>query len=178
MEALRITRMFDGFYGLDSPVRRRLVWVMASLLLLLALAQAGLMYLDHRAALPANALERWIQYPVIVFEAPLLDQGLVLGSKMLLAFVLPFILIFMAVPFERLMHSLRILLVVAISLVLRISALILRVAAGWLWYVNQAVQAVYDVFISLPRWLASQVRPREKPVPEQSKDNSGVRKPV
>jgi hypothetical protein len=178
MEALRITRMFDGFYGLDAPVRRRLVWVLASLLLLVALAQAGLMYLDHRAALPANALERWIQYPVIVFEAPHLDQGLVLGAKMLLAFVLPFILIFMAVPFERLMHSLRIFLVVAISIVLRVLALILRVTAGWLWYVNQAVQAIYDVFISLPRWLASQVRSRQKSMPEKPESNSEIRKAV
>ncbi|WP_127554905.1 hypothetical protein [Saccharospirillum alexandrii] len=178
MELLRITRVFDGLYGLDALVRRRLVWALTALLLVLALTQAGLVYLHQRAGLPATELERLIQYPVIVYEAPLLDQGLVLGARMMLAFVLPFILIFFAVPFERLMHSLRIVVVVALSLALRLLAWVLRLTAGWLWYLNRAVQAVYDVFIGLPLWAASRLRPRSAKAVEHQEAAAEIRKPV
>ncbi len=178
MELLRITRVFDGLYGLDAQVRRRLVWVLTGLLVVLALSQAGLVYLHQRAGLPSTDLERLIQYPVIVYEAPLLDQGLVMGARMMLAFVLPFILIFFAVPFERLIHSLRIVVVVVIALALRLLAWVLRLAAGWLWYLNRAVQAVYDVFIGLPLWAASRFRPRSVRAAEQQEAAAEIRKPV
>ncbi|MEX0623799.1 hypothetical protein [Saccharospirillum sp.] len=178
MELLRITRVFDGLYGLDAPVRRRLVWVLVGLLVLSALAQAGLVYLHQRAGLPTTELERLIQYPVIVYEAPLLDQGLVLGARMVLAFVLPLILIFFAVPFERLLHSLRISLVVVIGFALRFLAWVLRLASGWLWYVNRALQAVYDVFISLPLWVALRVKPRAEKPTEQLDTAAEMHRPV
>ncbi|HET8904115.1 MAG TPA: hypothetical protein VFN16_09000 [Saccharospirillum sp.] len=178
MELLRITRVFDGLYGLNAPVRRRLVWVLTGLLVLLALGQAGLVYLHHRAGLPATELERLIQYPVIVYEAPLLDQGLLVGARMMLAFVLPLILIFFAVPFERLLHSLRIFLVMVLGIALRFLAWVLRLASGWLWYLNRALQAVYDVFIGLPLWIAARIKPQvEKRAGQQDKAGE-IHRPV
>lgn len=178
MELLCITRVFDGLYGLDARVRRRMVWALTSVLLLLALAQAGLVYLHYRAALPATELERLIQYPVIVQEAPLLDEGLVLGARMMLAFVLPFVLIFFAVPFERFTHGLRIASVALVGVALRLLAWVLRLGSGWLWYLNRAVQALYDVVIALPLWLAARLwaRPEQKVCQAQGSDT--IRKPV
>ncbi|WP_028670087.1 hypothetical protein [Saccharospirillum impatiens] len=178
MESLRITHVFDGLYGMDSRDRRRLVWVLASLLVLSALAQAGLVYMHHRAGMPVTELERLIQYPVIVYEAPLLDQGLVLGARMMLAFVLPLLLIFFAVPFERLIHCLRIVIVALVGFALRILAWVLRLASGWLWYANRALQAIYDVFIGLPLWLASRWRLKSAKAANQSDGATEIRKPV
>lgn len=178
MELLRVTRVFDGLYGLDAVVRRRLVWSLTGMLLLLAMSQAGLVYLHYRTGLPATEFERLIQYPVIVYEAPLLDQGLVLGARMILAFVLPFILIFFAIPFERLIHSLRIFVVVIIGFSLRLLAWALRLVSGWLWYVNRALQAVFDVFIGLPLWVSSRLRSRSAKPEEQTDTASEMHKPV
>jgi len=178
MELLRITRLFDGFYGLDVRIRRRLIWGLVSLLVLLALAQSGLVYLQYRSGQPATELARLIQYPVIVYEAPLLGQGLVLAARMLLAFILPFILIFIAVPFERLMHGVRLFLVAAVSLTLRVIALFLRLLSGWLIYANKAVQALYDVFISAPLWFAARFKSRDHQRDEATNESAQVRETI
>jgi hypothetical protein len=113
-----------------------------------------------------------------VYEAPLLGQGLVLAARMLLAFILPFILIFIAVPFERLMHGVRLFLVAAVSLTLRVIALFLRLLSGWLIYANKAVQALYDVFISAPLWFAARFKSRDHQRDEATNESAQVRETI
>lgn len=153
LEVLQITRLFEGFAALDARRRRGLFWCVLGLLAIFALAQTGLLYWREQDFSAGGPLQRLIAYPVIIFEAPALDEWLPIGARMLMGLVLPFVLVFTAAPLERWMETVRILLAEGLVQVLALVGMVLRIVAGAVRNLAELVVAFYDILISLPLWL-------------------------
>ncbi|WP_108124807.1 hypothetical protein [Saccharospirillum mangrovi] len=153
LEALQITRIFTSFSFLDDRRRRWVFWSVVTALVVLALSQAGLVFLHERMQTVPELYHRLIAYPVVVYEAPLIDQGVPLLARMLLGPVLTFLLMFAIVPLERWVENGRILLGDVLVAGLRFMSLVVRLLASLIRNSLALLLAAYDVLISLPLWL-------------------------
>ena len=160
LETLQLTQRLDSFSALSPLQRRALAGFLLTLLLLTALAQAGLLYLrEHHQSL--SLYEQLIQYPVIVVQSPLLDEWLQLGATMLLGFILPFILVFLALPLERWLDASRVLVVLFLVAMLVLVASALKGLALLSRQLLLLLGATYDLLISLPLWIESRLTARK-----------------
>ena len=153
LEALQVTRIFASFSFLDDRRRRWLLWSVLSALVVVALAQSGLIFLHERIQTAPELYRQLIAYPVVVLEAPALDQSVPLLARMLLGPVFTFLLLFAVIPLENWLENGRVLLADALVALLRLVALALRLVAALVSHSLQLLLAVYDVLISLPLWL-------------------------
>jgi len=152
MESLRITRLFPVIGALPDKMRVRMVWITFTILLLLASVEAGLAYMREillHDELATSALLRG--------DAGATATGQYLwittAAQMGMGFILPFALVFVAIPLETFVHSLRTVLgLVAISL-LRVLALVLRVFGNTVLTLGILLKHVYDLPLFVPLWL-------------------------
>ena len=105
MESLRITRLFPVIGALPDKMRVRMIWITFTILLLLASIEAGLAYMREvllQDELATSALLRGSEAAV--------ENGflwITTAAQMGMGFVLPFALVFVAIPLETFIHSLR-----------------------------------------------------------------------
>ena len=87
-------------------------------------------------------------------------------GQMVLGFVLPFALTFVAIPFESFIHSARTVLGVFVAGVLRVVAVILRLIGNIALYLGNVVISFYDLLIFPLLWLDEKIfsgrRPKAK----------------
>jgi len=86
---------------------------------------------------------------------------------MIMGFILPFALAFVAIPLESFIHSLRTVLgMIALSLIHSI-AFVARLIGGSARQISVMLVSLYDLFIMLPlgieRLIASSIKSRHKP---------------
>ena len=80
------------------------------------------------------------------------------AAQMGMGFILPFALVFVAIPLETFVHSLRTVLgLVGIGL-LRALALVLRVLGNGFRHLGTLAERLYDLPLFVPLWLESQAR--------------------
>jgi hypothetical protein len=135
-----------------------MIGVTFAILLMLASVEAGLAYMREilmqdslatsqllrgGAALPANDY-RWITT----------------AAQMGMGFTLPFALVFVAIPLETFVHSLRTVVGLIGIGALRLVRLLLRLLGNLLGHMGTALVRVYDVVIFLPLWIEA-VRHRD-----------------
>ena len=156
MESLRITRLFPVIGALPDLMRQRMIWVTFGILFMLASVEAGLSYMREvllQDELATTALLRG--------EAgAAFENGFVwitTAAQMGMGFVLPFALVFVAIPLETFVQSLRTVLGILAMGLLRFSAAGLRVTAGAVRHGAMMIEA-YDLLIFGPLWLDRQVR--------------------
>jgi hypothetical protein len=173
LETGQLTQRLDSFSALSPTQRRSLGAFLVVLLLLFALAQSGLLYVrDHH--LNAQTLyEQWIQYPVILVENPVLEEGLQLGATMLLGFLLPFVLVFLVLPLERWLDASRILLVGSLAVSLVAVATLMKGLGLLVRHLFSLLGASYDLLISLPLWIESRLPAHRATARAESRVNSG-----
>lgn len=153
MESLRITRLFPVIGALPDKVRVRMIWITFSILLLLASIEAGLAYMREvllQDELATSALLRGSEVNV--------QNGsmwITTAAQMGMGFILPFALVFVAIPLETFVHSLRTVLgLVGIGL-LRAVALVLRVLGNGMRHLGTLAERLYDLPLFVPLWLES-----------------------
>ena len=107
LEALRITHLFPRIANLGDHVRRRIFWIALTLLVTLAGVEAALALMRDMLIADKQAL---LQSLATVAQ-PAVTDGWVgripTAGQMLLGFMLPFALAFIAIPLESLIHSAR-----------------------------------------------------------------------
>src|SRR5205814_6241332 len=106
MESLRITRLFPVIGALPDKMRVRMVWITIAILLLLASVEAGLAYMREvllQDELATNALLRSDSTGALVNA----HLWITTMAQMGMGFILPFALVFAAIPLETFVHSLR-----------------------------------------------------------------------
>jgi hypothetical protein len=152
MESLRITRLFPVIGALSDKMRARMIGITFVILLLMASVEAGLAYMREvllRDELATSALLRG-------------DAGgspvnahlwITTAAQMGMGFILPFALVFVAIPLETFVHSLRTVLGVTGIGLLRAVALLLRVLGNSCDQLGTLAQRLYDVPLFLPLWL-------------------------
>src|ERR1700680_1368447 len=144
MESLRITRLFPVISALSDIMRRRMMVVTFVILLLMASIEAGLAYMREvllQDELATSALLRGDGVPARANE----HLWITPAAQMGMGFILPFALVFVAIPLETFVHSLRTVVGLTGIAILRVLALILRVLGNGCRHLGALAQRVYDL---------------------------------
>src|SRR5688572_3859491 len=150
MEALRITHLFPRIATLNDSMRRRMMWIALVLLVTLAGVEAALALMRDLLIADKQAL---IQSLATVQQAAAADgwvSRIPTAGQMLLGFILPFALAFIAIPLESLIHSARTVGGVLLAALVSTLALVLRVLANIARRMSRVLITLYDVVIVLP----------------------------
>jgi hypothetical protein len=154
MESLRITRLFPVIGALPDKVRVRMIWITFTILFLLASVEAGLAFMREvllQDELATSALLRGDGAAVVTNEY----MWITTAAQMGMGFILPFALVFVAIPLETFVHSLRTVLgIIAIGF-LRALALVLRLVGSAARQLSQIVAQLYDLPLFIPLWWSA-----------------------
>lgn len=158
LEALRITHLFPTMASMNDHLRRRVMWTALILLVILAGIESSLalmrdMLIADKAALLHDlaenapvASDRWLTH------IPLIGQ-------MVMGFVLPFVLAFVAIPLEVMIYSLRTVVGVVLVMLMRGAGFVLRFLGLLFARLGRIMVNLYDITIVLPllveRWVIS-----------------------
>jgi hypothetical protein len=151
MESLRITRLFPVIGALPDKMRIRMIWITFSILLLLASIEAGLAYMREvllQDELATSALLRGAETAV---QNEFL--WITTAAQMGMGFILPFALVFVAIPLETFVNSLRTVVGLFGIGLLRIMALLLRVLGNGTRHLGTLMEKLYDLPLFVPLWL-------------------------
>ena len=156
MESLRITRLFPVIGALSDKMRVRMMIVTFVILLLMASIEAGLAYMREvllQDELATSSLLRGDNSGSLVNE----HLWITTVAQMGMGFVLPFALVFVAIPLETFVHSLRTVMGLVGIGVLRALALILRVLGNGSRQLGSLAQRVYDLPLFVPLWIETRM---------------------
>jgi hypothetical protein len=168
LEAMRITHLFPRIANLNDRMRRRIMWIALTLLVTLAGVEAALALmrdmliadkqalLQSLATVQATATDGWVgRIPT--------------AGQMLLGFILPFALAFIAVPLESLIHSARTVGGVFLTAAVRSTAFALRLAGNVAKHASRVLIRLYDVAIVLPLLIEQLAKGWRRPAPAKGK---------
>jgi hypothetical protein len=150
LEALGITHLFPRIASMDARLRRRMIWISLTLLVILATIESSLALMRDLLIADKQALIRDLA-STSAQGAPPNDRWLTViptAGQMILGFVLPFALAFVAIPLEAFVNSGRTVIGAFLVLVLRLLALLARVLATACRQAGRALVMLYDVPIS------------------------------
>ncbi|HKI62201.1 MAG TPA: hypothetical protein VKA31_07895 [Mariprofundaceae bacterium] len=161
MESLRITRLFPVIGSMRDEMRIRMIWITFGILLILASVESGLAYMreilsQDDAALRASLIEGGSQVAVNA------QRWITTAAQMGMGFILPFALVFVAIPLESFIHSSRTVLGMLGVGILRGLSFLLSLVANVSHYIGQMLISIYDLFIFIPLWIEGMVRGREQ----------------
>lgn len=156
LESLRITHLFPLIGSMDDKMRRRMMIISFSILFILAGIEASLAYMRDLLALDHEALQQ-----ALISASSSTNGGEVAGSsaefrwipsigQMIMGFILPFALAFIAIPLESFIHSLRTVLGLLTIATLRTLHLILRSSASLVTQLSKVLISLYDLIIMVP----------------------------
>jgi hypothetical protein len=157
MESLRITRLFPVISALPDNMRVRMIWTTFVILFSLASVEAGLAYMREillQDELATSALLRGGQSAGFASEFVWITTAAQMG----MGFILPFALVFVAIPLETFVHSLRTVLGLVANALLRALAISLRVLGSVFQHMGLVLVDIYDMVIFLPLWLERRVK--------------------
>ncbi|HEX6997795.1 MAG TPA: hypothetical protein VF322_06600 [Gammaproteobacteria bacterium] len=160
MESLRITRLFPVIGALSDKARVRMVAVTFVILLLLASVEAGLAYMREllmqdelaTAELLRGGGEAIVQSDYLWITT---------AAQMGMGFTLPFALVFVAIPLETFVHSLRTVLGLCGIGVLKTVHLVLRLLGTLFTHLGTVLVRLYDIPIFMPLWIEAAYKKRE-----------------
>lgn len=156
MESLRITRLFPIIGALDDRMRVRMIWAAFIFLFALASVEASLAYMRDLIAADVEALRQSLAGGAAASEVQ--NRWIPTVGQMVMGFVLPFALTFVAIPLESFVHSSRTVLGMALVGMLRLIAATLRVLGNLAWHGARMLVLIYDLVIFVPLWLESMIR--------------------
>jgi hypothetical protein len=152
MESLRITRLFPVIGALPDKTRVRMIYITFTILFLLASVEAGLAYMREvllHDELATSALLRGDVGATATGEY----MWITTAAQMGMGFILPFALVFVAIPLETFIHSLRTVVgLLAISF-MRAMALALRILGNVFLYAGVLLKQIYDIPLFVPLWF-------------------------
>ena len=157
MESLRITRLFPVIGALNDKLRVRMIWITFGFLLVLASVEAGLAFMREilmEDELATSAMLRGDGAGVVATS----DFGwITTAAQMGMGFILPFALVFVAIPLETFVSSSRTVVGILASALLRAVAFVLRLIGNIARYLGRAVANLYDLIIFGPLWLENTI---------------------
>ena len=151
MESLRITRLFPVIGALPDKIRVRMIAVTFVILLMLASVEAGLAYMREILMQDELATSALLRGGTTVGVSDYL--WITTAAQMGMGFTLPFALVFVAIPLETFVHSLRTVVGLSGIGLLRLMRLLLKVAGNLFGHAGAALVRVYDIAIFLPLWI-------------------------
>lgn len=147
MESLRITRLFPVIGRLDERMRKRMAIATFSLLFILASIEASLAYMRDLLAADRAALTQALAGGAI--ERPEFMWIPAVG-QMVMGFILPFALTFVAIPLESFIQSSRAVGGQVVVGLLRLLAFTVQLFGFAADHAGKGLKNIYDIVIFLP----------------------------
>jgi len=175
MESLRITRLFPIIGSMDDKMRLRMIWITFTLLAVLAGVESALAFMRDRIAQDMEALRQTLAG---VEQAAVATSMIPTVGQMIMGFILPFALAFVAIPLESFVSSSRTVLGIVTAGALRLLAFILRLIGNLGYYTGRLVINLYDLIIFPSIWLEGVITgskgKRQEPAEEQLFEDGGI----
>ncbi len=150
MDALRITRLFSIIGSMEDRKRKTIFWILLAFLTILAGVESSLAFMRDRIAADMEALRQSLAG---VEVSDLATSKIPTIGQMIMGFILPFILTFVAIPFESFVASARTVLGLLAGWSLRVLAFTLRLAGNLGYYCSRIIINIYDLVIFPVLWL-------------------------
>jgi len=163
MESLRITKLFPVIGSMDDKMRRRMIWVTFGILLILACVESALAFMRDRIAADMQALRQSL---AAVEGGQPVNSWIPTVGQMVMGFILPFALTFVAIPLESFISSSRTVMGFVLVGLLRGTAFLLRLVGNIASYLGELLVNLYDVLIFPPLWIEKFVHSRAQAVEE------------
>ncbi|SCX75216.1 hypothetical protein [Thiohalorhabdus denitrificans] len=162
MESMRVTRLFPVIGSLSDKQRHRMAWITFTILFALASVEAGLAYMREILMEQEMATQAILSGGAEASAESSADsvRWITTASQMGLGFILPFALVFVAIPLETFVQSLRTVLGIAAMGILRVAAFLLRVLGSGARYAGQLLVDLYDLLIFAPLWVEHRLMER------------------
>lgn len=158
MDSLRITRLFPLIHSLDDRLRHWMIWVAFTLLVILAAVESSLAFMRDIIAADAEALRQSLAGPDVA-AASMGDRWIATVGQMTMGFILPFVLMFVAIPLESFIHSARTVVGAGAVALLRLLAALLRLIGNLFLNGCGMLVRLYDLLVFAPLWIEQRVRP-------------------
>lgn len=155
MESVGITQLFPVIHLLEDHKRRIIFWVMLSFLFIFAGIEASLAYMRDMLAADREALSQLLT-GVEVEEPPL--RWIPSLGQMVMGFILPFVLTFVAIPLESFIHSFRTVSGLFIVWMLHMLVVTIRFIANLIGGTGKVLVSAYDLVIFIPLKIESLIR--------------------
>jgi hypothetical protein len=155
MESLRITRLFPVIGALNDKLRVRMIWITFGFLLALASVEAGLAFMREILMEDELATSAMLRGDGAVAAADF--AWITTAAQMGMGFILPFALVFVAIPLETFVSSSRTVVGILASALLRAIAFVLRLSGNIARYAGKTVANLYDLVIFGPLWLENTI---------------------
>jgi hypothetical protein len=160
---------------MDDKMRLRMIWITFTLLAVLAGVESALAFMRDRIAQDMEALRQTLagveQTTVVTSMIPTVGQ-------MIMGFILPFALAFVAIPLETFVSSSRTVLGIVAAGMLRLLAFFLRLIGNLGYYTGRLIINLYDLIIFPSIWLEGVVTgtkgKRMEPAEEQLFEDGGI----
>jgi hypothetical protein len=180
MESLRITRLFPIIGAMDDKMRHRMIIITFTLLAILAGVESALAFMRDRIAHDMEALRQTLAGAE---QAGLTTSIIPTVGQMVMGFILPFALAFVAIPLEMFVSSSRTVLGALMAWLLRMFAFLLRLLGHMGFYAGRFIVNVYDLAIFPTIWLegiilGSKGKKMDIPEAELSEDSPLIEKAV
>ncbi len=159
MESLRITRLFPIIGQMDDKMRHRMIWVTFTILLVLACVESALAFMRDRIAADIQALRQTlaqVETQQVAFNSWIPTIG-----QMVMGFILPFALAFVAIPLESFVQSSRTVVGEIVAAILRGTAFLLRLLGNVARYSGELLVNLYDLFAFPLLWVENWLHHRK-----------------
>ena len=161
METMRITRLFPIIGALNDKVRIRMAVVFITILTFLACIEASLAFM-RELLMEEDAATRAIlrgDNASIVAQSSYL--WITTAAQMGMGFILPFALMFVAIPLESFIHSMRTVLGVVTVGILQTIEWALRLSGDIIRFMGNALIQFYDFIIFAPLWIETIIKHKQ-----------------
>ncbi len=155
MESLRITRLFPIIHSMDDRMRFWMIWITLTLLTTLAGVESALAFMRDQIAHDMEMLRQTLSG---LENSSLPTSMIPTIGQMVMGFILPFALAFVAIPLESFISSSRTVLGICGAWGLRTTAFFLRLAGNITLYLGKFVVDLYDVLIFPGLWVETLFR--------------------
>ena len=150
MESLRITRLFPIIGQMDDRTRRRMIWITFTILFIMAGVEASLAFMRDRLAADIQALRQSLADVEVVAAA---NSWIPTVGQMVMGFILPFALAFVAIPLESFVHAARTVLGSVLAALLNGLAFAFRLVGNVVRYGGEFGVNLYDLAIFPSLWI-------------------------
>jgi hypothetical protein len=155
MESLRITRLFPIIHSMDDRMRFWMIWITLTLLATLAGVESALAFMRDQIAHDMEMLRQTLSG---VDKSSLPASMIPTIGQMVMGFILPFALAFVAIPLESFISSARTVLGICGAWGLRVTAFGLRLTGNIALYFGKFTVDLYDVLIFPGLWAETVFR--------------------
>ena len=172
LETMRITRLFPVVGALNDKMRKRMAWVFFSILLFLACIESGLAFMRELLMQDAVATRAMLRGDGNIEVVQSAHLWITTAAQMGMGFILPFVLMFVGIPFETFIHSLRTVVGIIAVALLRTLIWLLHLFGNFMHYMASALVNIYDLFIFAPLWIEKAFKHKSESDVEHKESNS------